>query len=154
MQSLRELYNVGRGPSSSHTIAPERAAKLFAQRHPNADGFQVVLYGSLAKTAGATAPTAFLPKRCPGEDGNRLRRADRNAASKHDGTSPRTAAARCWVGCAYTASAAAKSGLRASPTAHRRPFTVSIPMTRSKPTAPSIKYAFRNMSGRKKGSES
>lgn len=67
MQSLRELYNVGRGPSSSHTIAPERAAKLFAQRHPNADGFQVVLYGSLAKTAGATAPTAFLPKRCPGK---------------------------------------------------------------------------------------
>ena len=50
MQSLRELYNVGRGPSSSHTIAPERAARLFAQRYPAADGFRVVLYGSLAKT--------------------------------------------------------------------------------------------------------
>ena len=40
MQSLRELYNVGRGPSSSHTIAPERAARLFAQRYPAADGFR------------------------------------------------------------------------------------------------------------------
>ena len=56
MQSLRELYNVGRGPSSSHTIAPERAARLFAQRYPAADGFRVVLYGSLAKTG--RAPTA------------------------------------------------------------------------------------------------
>lgn len=65
MQSLRELYNVGRGPSSSHTIAPERAAKLFAQRHPNADGFQVVLYGSLAKTGRGHGTDRVLAETLP-----------------------------------------------------------------------------------------
>ncbi len=50
MPSLRELYRVGPGPSSSHTIAPSRASKLFLDSHPDADGFKVILYGSLAKT--------------------------------------------------------------------------------------------------------
>ena len=48
MQSLRELYKIGRGPSSSHTIGPERAAKLMKNRHTDADKFIVTLYGSLA----------------------------------------------------------------------------------------------------------
>ena len=50
MQSLRELYKIGRGPSSSHTMGPERACKDFLRRHPNADAVRVSLYGSLAKT--------------------------------------------------------------------------------------------------------
>ena len=50
MQSLRELYKIGRGPSSSHTIGPERAARQFASEYPQADRFRVVLYGSLART--------------------------------------------------------------------------------------------------------
>ena len=50
MQSLRELYRIGKGPSSSHTIGPERASKLFLQENPTADSFTVRLYGSLAKT--------------------------------------------------------------------------------------------------------
>jgi len=50
MQSLRELYRIGKGPSSSHTIGPEHACALFLQENPNADRFKVVLYGSLAKT--------------------------------------------------------------------------------------------------------
>ena len=50
MYSLKELYRIGKGPSSSHTIGPERACKLFLQRNPNADAFVVRLYGSLAKT--------------------------------------------------------------------------------------------------------
>ena len=50
MASLRELYRVGPGPSSSHTIAPARAAKYFLKAHPDADSFKVILYGSLAKT--------------------------------------------------------------------------------------------------------
>lgn len=50
MKSLRELYRIGRGPSSSHTIGPERACKLFLSENPNADKYSVVLYGSLAKT--------------------------------------------------------------------------------------------------------
>lgn len=50
MQSLRELYRIGKGPSSSHTIGPERACKLFLQENPTATEFTVRLYGSLAKT--------------------------------------------------------------------------------------------------------
>lgn len=50
MKSLRELYRIGKGPSSSHTIGPERACRLFLQENPSADSFKAVLYGSLAKT--------------------------------------------------------------------------------------------------------
>ena len=50
MRSLKELYRIGKGPSSSHTIGPERACRLFLSENPNADSFVVRLYGSLAKT--------------------------------------------------------------------------------------------------------
>ncbi len=50
MKSLRELYRIGSGPSSSHTMGPQRAAEIFAARHPEACRFQVTLYGSLAAT--------------------------------------------------------------------------------------------------------
>ena len=50
MESLRELYRIGRGPSSSHTLAPDRASHLFLTRYPQADHYKVILYGSLAKT--------------------------------------------------------------------------------------------------------
>ncbi len=50
MHSLKELYRIGRGPSSSHTIGPERACKLFLSENPNATSFVARLYGSLAKT--------------------------------------------------------------------------------------------------------
>ena len=50
MKSLRELYTVGRGPSSSHTIGPTRACCLFREEHPDADRYEVALFGSLALT--------------------------------------------------------------------------------------------------------
>lgn len=50
MKSLRELYTVGRGPSSSHTIGPTRACRLFREEHPDADRYEVTLFGSLALT--------------------------------------------------------------------------------------------------------
>lgn len=50
MKTLRELYRIGYGPSSSHTIAPNRAATLFRQENPDAEQFRVTLYGSLAAT--------------------------------------------------------------------------------------------------------
>ena len=50
MKSIREIYKIGKGPSSSHTMGPERAAKLFRENFPQADGFRVILYGSLSKT--------------------------------------------------------------------------------------------------------
>jgi L-serine dehydratase len=50
MQSIKELYRIGNGPSSSHTMGPAKAAALYADRHHNARGFAVTLYGSLAAT--------------------------------------------------------------------------------------------------------
>lgn len=50
MKSLTELYKIGRGPSSSHTMGPERAAKHFENEHPDAAAYKVILYGSLALT--------------------------------------------------------------------------------------------------------
>lgn len=50
MESIRELYKIGVGPSSSHTMGPERAAKIISLKHPDAEKYIVTLYGSLAKT--------------------------------------------------------------------------------------------------------
>ena len=50
MKSIKELYRIGTGPSSSHTMAPRRAAEQFLARHPEAAAFRVTLYGSLAAT--------------------------------------------------------------------------------------------------------
>lgn len=50
MKSLKELYRIGKGPSSSHTMGPNKAAKDFAARHKDAASFEVTLYGSLAAT--------------------------------------------------------------------------------------------------------
>ncbi len=48
MASIRELYRIGQGPSSSHIMAPQRASQLFLVSYPNADRYEMTLYGSLA----------------------------------------------------------------------------------------------------------
>ena len=50
MKSIKDIYKIGIGPSSSHTMGPQKAAQLFNERHPEADAFEVTLYGSLAAT--------------------------------------------------------------------------------------------------------
>ena len=50
MDSLSELYRIGVGPSSSHTMAPKLAAQRFLKRCPTAAAYRVTLYGSLAAT--------------------------------------------------------------------------------------------------------
>ncbi len=50
MDSLKELYKIGNGPSSSHTMGPQKAAKIFRDKNPNAEFYKVELYGSLAAT--------------------------------------------------------------------------------------------------------
>ncbi|MGM9844947.1 MAG: L-serine ammonia-lyase [Muribaculaceae bacterium] len=50
MESIRQLYKIGCGPSSSHTMGPRKAALIFGSRHPGASRFKVTLYGSLAAT--------------------------------------------------------------------------------------------------------
>ena len=62
MKSLTELYKIGRGPSSSHTMGPEKAAKLFMERNKSAYSFKVILYGSLAKTGKGHGTDVVLKK--------------------------------------------------------------------------------------------
>ena len=50
MKSIKSIYKIGHGPSSSHTVGPYRAARIFARRYPAANSFRVTLYGSLAFT--------------------------------------------------------------------------------------------------------
>lgn len=50
MESLSQLFRIGNGPSSSHSIGPETASQLFGAQYPSADCYKVILYGSLAKT--------------------------------------------------------------------------------------------------------
>ena len=50
MKSIRDIYKIGKGPSSSHTMGPGFAAGIFKEHHQDADSFKAILYGSLAKT--------------------------------------------------------------------------------------------------------
>ncbi len=50
MLSIKEIYKTGYGPSSSHSMAPRKAAQIFLDRNPGADSFKAWLYGSIAAT--------------------------------------------------------------------------------------------------------
>lgn len=50
MESIKEIFRIGKGPSSSHTMGPQKAATIFAECHKDASSFNVILYGSLAAT--------------------------------------------------------------------------------------------------------
>ncbi len=69
MKSLKELYRIGTGPSSSHTMAPRKAAEQFLERHPDAVRFRVTLFGSLAATGKGHLTdkallSVFAPRTC------------------------------------------------------------------------------------------
>lgn len=71
MESLKVLYKIGHGPSSSHTMGPRKAAEIFLERNSNAEAFRVTLYGSLAATGKGhltdTAIREVLEKAAPTE---------------------------------------------------------------------------------------
>lgn len=50
MKTIREIFRIGYGPSSSHTMGPRKAAELFSSRYANAAKYQAHLYGSLSAT--------------------------------------------------------------------------------------------------------
>ena len=50
MKTIREIYRIGYGPSSSHTMGPRKAAELFLAAHPDGAKYQAHLYGSLSAT--------------------------------------------------------------------------------------------------------
>ena len=62
MESIKKLYKIGNGPSSSHTMGPLKAAEIFASRHPHASRFEVTLYGSLAATGKGHLTDAAILK--------------------------------------------------------------------------------------------
>jgi L-serine dehydratase len=67
MESLKRLFKIGNGPSSSHTMGPKKAAEQFRSKNTEADSFRVTLYGSLAATGKGhftdkTVIQSLLPK--------------------------------------------------------------------------------------------
>ncbi|MCI5745413.1 MAG: L-serine ammonia-lyase [Erysipelotrichaceae bacterium] len=50
MQSLKQLYKIGHGPSSSHTMGPDKACHYILKKYPQAKKVEVILFGSLALT--------------------------------------------------------------------------------------------------------
>ena len=50
MRSLRELFRIGMGPSSSHSMGPRNASRMFKEKFPHAASYRVTLFGSLAAT--------------------------------------------------------------------------------------------------------
>ncbi len=50
MKSIKDIYKIGKGPSSSHTMGPAKAMAIYSEENPCADSYEVILYGSLALT--------------------------------------------------------------------------------------------------------
>ena len=67
MESIRKIYKIGFGPSSSHTMGPAIAAKSFKEKNPSANNFTVELFGSLALT-GKGHLTDYILKKELGEN--------------------------------------------------------------------------------------
>lgn len=68
MKSIKSVYKIGHGPSSSHTVGPYRAAQLFGQRFPEADAYRVTLYGSLAFTGEGHGTGKAIRSGLPGTE--------------------------------------------------------------------------------------
>ena len=47
MKSIRDIFKIGKGPSSSHTMGPGFAATHFKEKYPDAASYRAYLYGSL-----------------------------------------------------------------------------------------------------------
>ena len=68
MQAIKQLYRIGYGPSSSHTIAPFRIARLYREQHPDVRSFKIVLGGSLALTAKGHGTIDIIKRALQSED--------------------------------------------------------------------------------------
>ena len=66
METIKQIFRIGSGPSSSHTMGPRRAAEQFRARCPEARRYDVTLYGSLAATGkGHMTDVAILETLTP-----------------------------------------------------------------------------------------
>ncbi len=68
MKSIKSVYKIGNGPSSSHTVGPYHAAQIFGGRYPDADSYRVTLYGSLAFTGEGHATGKAIKTGLPGTE--------------------------------------------------------------------------------------
>ena len=68
MESIRELYKIGVGPSSSHTMGPQKICEKALEKYPNATSFDVTLYGSLALTGKGHLTDAIIEKTLIGKE--------------------------------------------------------------------------------------
>ncbi len=65
METIKKIFKIGNGPSSSHTMGPKRAAEIFAKENPEAETFKVYLYGSLALTGKGHRTDFIIEKTLP-----------------------------------------------------------------------------------------
>ena len=68
MKSIKSVYKIGNGPSSSHTVGPYHAAQIFHERYPEADAWRVTLYGSLAFTGEGHGTGKAIKSALPGAE--------------------------------------------------------------------------------------
>ncbi len=66
MKTIKSVYKIGNGPSSSHTVGPYNAAQVFKSRYPDADAFRVTLFGSLAFTGEGHGTQKAIKSAIPG----------------------------------------------------------------------------------------
>lgn len=66
MKSITSVYKIGNGPSSSHTVGPFHAAQTFGQRYPDAEAYEVTLFGSLAFTGEGHGTGKAIREGLPG----------------------------------------------------------------------------------------
>jgi len=67
MKSITDVYKIGKGPSSSHTMGPAKAMGIFVSENPDADSYEVVLYGSLCDTGRGHGTDKAIESMCQGK---------------------------------------------------------------------------------------
>ena len=64
MKSIKDIYKIGKGPSSSHTMGPAKAMGIFVSENPDADSYEVILYGSLCDTGKGHGTDKAIESMC------------------------------------------------------------------------------------------
>ncbi len=64
MKSIKDIYKIGKGPSSSHTMGPAKAMGIFVRENPDADSYEVTLYGSLSDTGKGHGTDVAVKSMC------------------------------------------------------------------------------------------
>ena len=67
MKSIKDIYKIGKGPSSSHTMGPAKAMGIFVNENPDADSYEVTLYGSLSDTGRGHGTDVAIESMCDGK---------------------------------------------------------------------------------------